>query len=445
MYYGYYNSPTPTLPPPEEAPQPSPAPREPDRRGRRAVSAVFFALFLLLIAAGTTAAALLGGRFSDPDLPASGGLPSGEWPGIFDSLPTPSSDPSDDFWDWDYDDPAPTPVPPTTVDRYPAGADLELPLKGVPASGELTFQAIYTKLLPSIVGIRSYSDRGGATGTGVVLTADGYIVTNFHVIEGAGRVEVLLQDDCLYNARLVGGDRTNDLAVLKVEVTGLTPAEFGDSDLLQVGDATLALGNPLGEELKNTMTDGIVSAINRDVNHDGVTMTLIQTTAALNPGNSGGALVNIYGQVVGITNMKMMSDYDTIEGLGFAIPSVTVRSVVRQLAAHGKLTGRPTLGVTVQNFPRELWSGYDLPTNFSGGILVVGVQPGSDAYRSGILADDILLSANGHALAEIDDLVAVKAALSVGDSIRFELLRSGHIRSITVRLIDQYELDNIKE
>lgn len=445
MYHNYYSS-TPTLtpPPPEETPQGSPAPARLSTRRRRLAAAALFVSFLLLIAAGTAALFLLAGRLSDVEFP---GLPVDD-PALFDPLPSSTLDPSDGFWNWDSDydySPYSTQPPATTVERYPAGDELKLPLKGVPASGAMTYQAIYTKLLPSIVGIRAYSSRGGSTGTGVVLTADGYIVTNFHVIEGASRVEVLLQDDYLYNARLVGGDRANDLAVLKVNVTGLTPAEFGDSDLLQVGDATLALGNPLGEELKNTMTDGIVSAINRDVNNDGVTMTLIQTTAALNPGNSGGALVNIYGQVIGITNMKMMSDYDTIEGLGFAIPSVTVQSVAIRLVADGKLTGRPTLGVTVQNFPQELWDGYDLPRNFTGGLLVVGVQPGSDAYQSGIREDDILLSANGHPLAEIDDLVAVKATLSVGDSIRFQLLRSGRIRSVTVRLMDQYELDNIQE
>lgn len=450
MYYSYYNSsPTPTLPPPppkdpwdgEEEPQKQPR----RKRSGAAVVAIFLA-FLLLIAAGTTALAVLNGRITGPELPAIADL--------LPDLPQSSYDPGDSFGNYDDDygygfgDNFPSKeneTAETTVDRYPAGDTLDLPLEGVPLSGELTFQNIYTKVLPSIVGIRAYGPTRAATGTGVVLTADGYIITNFHVIEGSSDVEILLQDGYLYDALLVGGDRANDLAVLKINVSGLTPAEFGDSDLLQVGDPTLAIGNPLGEELKNTMTDGIISAINRDVNMDGVTMTLIQTTAALNPGNSGGALINIYGQVVGITNMKMMSDYDTIEGLGFAIPSATVQSVATQLVAHGKLLGRPTLGVTVQNMPEALWSQYDLPDDFEGGVLVVAVQKGSGAHESGVKVGDIIVEADGQSIRSVDDLLAAKDGLGVGDKLKMKLWRATRYRTVTVTLVDQYELDNVKE
>lgn len=447
MYYSYYNStPTPTLPP-VPSKDPWDGEEEPQKKPRRKRGgAVLFIVFLLLIAAGTTALAVLNGRIAGPELPAIADL--------LPDLPHSSHDPGDSFGNYgdDYgfgygDDFSDEDDPPaeTTVGRYPAGDTLDLPLKGAPLSGELSFQKIYTKVLPSIVGIRAYGPTRGATGTGVVLTSDGYIITNFHVIEGSSDVEILLQDGYLYSALLVGGDRANDLAVLKINVTGLTPAEFGDSDLLQVGDPTLAIGNPLGEELKNTMTDGIVSAINRDVNMDGVTMTLIQTTAALNPGNSGGALINIYGQVVGITNMKMMSDYDTIEGLGFAIPSVTVQSVATQLVAHGKLLGRPTLGVTVQNMPEAIWPQYDLPDDFEGGVLVVAVQPGSDAYKGGIQAGDIIVEAGGKSIRSIDDLLDAKTGLAVGDTLRMKLWRPNRYRVVLVTLVDQYELDNISE
>ena len=198
-------------------------------------------------------------------------------------------------------------------------------------------------------------------GTGVVMSEDGYIITNSHVIEGCGAVDVVLQDERVFQALLVGQDAQSDLAVLKIACAGLTPAQFGDSTLLEVGDAVAAIGNPLGEELRGTMTDGIISAINRDVNVDGYTMVLLQTTAALNSGNSGGALINDRGQVVGITNLKMRAYDNTVEGLGFAIPTTTVKTVVDALIAHGRVEGRPTIGITGYTVTEELAEEYGCP------------------------------------------------------------------------------------
>ena len=231
-----------------------------------------------------------------------------------------------------------------------------------------------------------------------------------------------------------------------MEGKGFYPAEFGDSSLLRVGDVALAIGNPLGEELAGTMTDGIISAINRDVNVDGITMTLLQTTAALNSGNSGGALINQYGQVVGITNMKMSSQYTeaTIEGLGFAIPTVTVKDVVEELIERGYIGGRPTLGITVQTLPETDWSSYDLPEDFTGGILVVEVQRNSDAWESGVRAGDIIVSGNGEPIAENDDLLYIRDGLGVGDVITLGVWRSGEYLEFDVGLIEQYVLDNIR-
>ena len=168
-------------------------------------------------------------------------------------------------------------------------------------------------------------------GTGVVLSSDGLVLTNTHVIGDCDSAEVVLQGEDRYDAVLVGADTISDLAVLKIEKDGLTPAEFGDSTHLSVGDKVAAIGNPLGDEFTRTLTDGIVSAIDRDISYNGRNMALIQTNAALNEGNSGGALFNMHGQVVGITNMKMMSSFSSIEGIGFAIPSSTVKKVVASL------------------------------------------------------------------------------------------------------------------
>jgi len=336
----------------------------------------------------------------------------------------------------------------TTIERYPAGNGPTMTLEALPESGALTYQQVYDKVLPSIVGVRAYSGSGTATGTGVVLSGDGYIITNFHVIEGADSAQVVLMDDTVYDALLVGGDSANDLAVLKIDGEGLTPAEFGDSDLLQVGDEALAIGNPLGEQLKGTMTNGIVSAINRDVNTDGITMTLIQTTAALNSGNSGGALVNICGQVVGITNMKMSNTYlygtATIEGLGFAIPSVTVKAVADELIDQGHVGGRPTLGITVQLLPEEDWEDYGVPEDFRGGILVTKVEKGSGAETGGVKVGDIIVEADGFPIRMNSDLVMVKNDLDVGDVLEMKVWRGGEYRTVSVELIEQYELDHIR-
>ena len=171
--------------------------------------------------------------------------------------------------------------------------------------GAISWQDVYEKVMPSVVSITSFDGRSASTGTGVVMDAGGYIITNAHVVEDARQIRVLLTDGRELEARCVGADALSDLAVLRVTASGLIPAEFGDSDSLRVGDEVVAIGDPLGVELRGTMTDGIISGINRDIRSGNRTMTLLQTTAALNSGNSGGPLVNCYGQVVGINTMKI--------------------------------------------------------------------------------------------------------------------------------------------
>ena len=332
---------------------------------------------------------------------------------------------------------APTPQASTTVERAQPLGDFTLTLHPQPSSASLSFQDIYAKVIPSIVSIRGTQGTGTSLGTGVVASADGYIITNSHVIEGCSSVDITLWDEGKYPAKLVGRDEESDLAVLKIESENLTPAEFGDSSSLQVGDVALAIGNPLGEELRGTMTDGIISAINRDLLVDGNAMVLIQTTAALNAGNSGGALLNAYGQVVGITNMKMSSYYDTVEGLGFAIPSTTVKSVSDSLIALGHVGGRPTIGITVRTLTAESAQSYGTPP----GVRVEEVEPASDAFTQGLQVGDVIVQANGIDVATIDDLNGVKADLDVGDTILLHIYRDGAYLDISVTLVEQYLLE----
>lgn len=328
-------------------------------------------------------------------------------------------------------------VPPTTVERAQPLGDFTLTLQPQPNSASLSFQAIYSKVIPSVVSIRGTQETGTSLGTGVVASADGYIITNSHVIEGCSSVDITLWDEREYPAKLVGRDEESDLAVLKIEAQDLIPAEFGNSDSLQVGDVALAIGNPLGEELRGTMTDGIISAINRDLLVDGNSMVLIQTTAALNAGNSGGALLNAYGQVVGITNMKMSSYYDTVEGLGFAIPSTTVKSVSDSLIALGHVGGRPTIGITVRALTEESAQSYGTPP----GVRVEEVEPASDAFAQGVQVGDVIVQANGTDVTSIEDLNAVKADLGVGDTISLHIYRDGAYLDISVTLVEQYLLE----
>ena len=324
------------------------------------------------------------------------------------------------------------------LERYPNGGGTTLTLVDRPGTEPLSFQEIYQQVSPSVVSITALLPMGSSQGTGVVMTADGYIITNAHVIEGAFRADVSLEDGRSFQAKLVGSDKITDLAVLKVEAENLTPAVFGDSDQMVVGDTVVAIGNPMGEQLRGTMTDGILSAINRDMEVDGNTMTLLQTSAALNTGNSGGALVNDQGQIIGITNMKLISNVsdNTLEGLGFAIPTTTVKPVVDALIADGVVTGRPTLGVTVRGMSQAEKEEFGVDQ----GILVISVAAGSGA--DGKLEEgDVLLTANGAPLNSADDLLAIRDKLQVGDAIEFQVDRGGEGLAVTVELVEQYQLE----
>ena len=312
-----------------------------------------------------------------------------------------------------------------TIPTYPIGEGAELTLESGHGA-ELTAQEIYQRVNPSVVTVMVQLQDGISVGTGVIFTQDGYILTNYHVLEGGSDCTIALDSGRTYEARYVIGDQENDLAVLKVELTGLPAASFGDSDQLVVGDKVYAIGNPLGTELRGTLTDGIVSAINRDVLVDGRTMTLIQTNAALNSGNSGGPLINSYGQVVGINTIKMSSSYSNIEGLGFAIPSSAIQRLINDLLAFGE-SREPELGVSVLRTATQVEEGV-------WGLEVVEVTVGSAADRAGILAGDFILAAGGEELTTSQDLLRVRRQFYVGDELPVTIWRDGERLEMTLHL-----------
>lgn len=305
---------------------------------------------------------------------------------------------------------------------------------------ELSLQQIYEQCSDSITAIYGYTDdsEGYFWGTGVVLSEDGLILTNAHVISDCDSAVVKLSDDSEYEAKLVGSDTISDLAVLKIEAEGLHPASFGDSAELKVGENVAAIGNPLSETFRSTLTNGIISAIERGISYNGHSMALIQTNAAINEGNSGGALFNMYGQVIGITNMKMTSIYSNIEGMGFAIPSSTVCSVVNSLTAYGEVRGRPSLGIVIGAVPEYAAEHYDLPE----GLYVDEVVENSDAARQGMQAGDIIVEVNFEPAESAEQVNAIKNTLEVGDIMIFKVWRDGEYLEFEVALMDTNDLYN---
>ncbi len=290
--------------------------------------------------------------------------------------------------------------------------DLVLPLHE--AQDVLSPQEIYAKNLPSIVFIETQSLTKKSTGTGVVMSSDGYIITNAHVIDDANTATVIMWDNSQYAARLVGFDFAQDLAVLKVEAENLIPAEFGHSDALLVGDPSYAMGNPLGEKYRSTFTDGMISATDRVLKVGDNNLVLVQTTAAINSGNSGGALLNQYGQVVGITTIKIMSEQDTIEGMGFAIPTKRVKQVVDRLIGEESVENG-MIGIRVSTATGEIrGQKVEIIDDEESNIALAGIQKG-----------DIIIAANGKEIISEIDLNLVKCYLFAGDIIEYTVYRNG--------------------
>ncbi len=315
-----------------------------------------------------------------------------------------------------------------TLDLQPAPGQVD----NIPQTGGLSLQEIYARNIPSVVSISCTLPSGKSSGTGVVLSKDGYVVTNCHVIDGAAAISLRLTDGRVLSAQIVGSDPVSDLAVLSVQATDLTPAVFGTSSDLRVGDAVVAIGDPLGEEYRGTMTDGIISAINREVKVGSRTMTLIQTNAALNSGNSGGPLINCHGQVIGINTMKIsaFANCTGVEGLGFAIPSGTVKEIVDQLVAQGYVSGRPDPGISGEDVPELYQRYYRLPAGF----FITEVKSGSAAEETALSPGCIITHVGGIRVQSAEAFYEALYAYNAGDAVTLTVYRQNKTANITLTL-----------
>lgn len=303
---------------------------------------------------------------------------------------------------------------------------------------------VYAAYVNSTVGITTsittnfwgYQSTSAASGSGFILSQDGYVLTNYHVIEDSDAITVSMYDGSVYDAELIGYDESNDIAVLKIEAEGLAPVVLGDSDNMNVGDSVVAIGNPLGE-LTFSLTAGTVSALNRDVTmSNGLTMTLIQTDCAINSGNSGGALFNMYGEVIGITNAKYSSSSSSeasIDNIGFAIPMNDVKGIVESIIEKGYIS-KPYIGVSVSDVSAESQS-YGLPQ----GAAVRGITEGSPAEESGLKVNDIITHVNGTAVTGSSDVVEMVGACQVGDELKLNVYRQGQNLELTIVVGEQIQ------
>ena len=266
------------------------------------------------------------------------------------------------------------------------------------------------------------------SGSGILISSDGYIVTNQHVIDGASSISVILSTGKEYTATLKGSDTRTDLALLKIEGEEFPYATLGDSSKLRVGDLCVAIGNPLGQELAGTVTVGYISALNRSVTIDNKKLTLLQTDAAINPGNSGGALVNEYGEVIGINTAKISSS--NLEGLGFAIPTEEAKPILNDLMESGYVKGRPVIGFAGRALSAQEAQRYNLVE----GIYVYSMTANSPAYLSGLKVGDIVVECNGTKVTTVDELNEIKNKFKPNDVLTLKVYRSGTYTDISLVL-----------
>ncbi len=304
-----------------------------------------------------------------------------------------------------------------------------------------TYASVAASVSKSVVEIRTetvstssifsqYVTEGA--GSGVIITADGYIITNYHVIDNASTVTVSTNDGSKYSAKVIGYDNESDIAVIKIEATGLTPAVVGDSTKLAVGEEVIAIGNPLGS-LGGTVTNGIISALAREITIDGTQMTLLQTNAAINPGNSGGGLFNMAGELVGIVNAK--SSGSGIEGLGFAIPSTTAAQVVEQLINYGYVRGRVSLGISYMDIS-------DSYTAMMYRVNTLGMYILESEYNDGLKIGDRVTAVNGNEVTYGSDLKAVLKDCKVGDKLTLTVVRDGKYVEVEVECYEYVPTQN---
>lgn len=320
---------------------------------------------------------------------------------------------------------------------------------------------IVDEIMPSVVGVSSTFEyiqpsfsiwgweadpqikQGKATGTGFIITDDGYIVTNAHVIYDESEydareaidVSVLLSDETEHTANVIAYDLETDIAVLKINQKGLKPAALGDSDELRVGELVLAVGNPLGFDFFGSVTSGIVSALNRQISINEKSMTLIQTDAAINSGNSGGPLLNSCGQVIGINSAKMSASYGSasIEGLGFAIPMKEAKTIIDDLINYNYVKGRPLIGISTVDI-NESYSRY---LNKPMGLYVCSVEENSAADQAGIMAGDVIIGIEGEPIKTVDELNKIKNQHKAGETIKITLSRNGTDIDVNVKLQEE--------
>ena len=389
---------------PPRIPQPRPVLRVRRKKRTSPLKVILILLTVILVTAALVVAAGLNGL-----LPFS-----------FGRGYTPSTTPYYPFEQYTpYESQAPYYFTYPSLPAAPTGTGVTVEFS--PAVGEeLSYEEIYNRCSPSVVTITSVRQGGASKGTGVILTADGYILTNAHVVGASSAVQVVTSENRAAYAQLVGFDAEEDLAVLKVDLTGLTPAVFGSSDELRVGQEVAAIGDAMG--YRSTITNGIISALDREVTTDGITMSLLQTSAAINHGSSGGALIDTYGRVVGITTIKFISTDGSSEALGFAIPSTRMKYVVDRLIAGEKIA-HGSLGVTVNSIPNE-----------DGGLEILAVEEISEAYAMGLRPGDVILRINGEPLTSFQQLVHVKLTMGAGDLLDLTIRRGDHVFECTVPL-----------
>ena len=304
-----------------------------------------------------------------------------------------------------------------------------------------TVQEITKEARPSVVEIKTESVSSDSwiqqyvtqgAGSGVIITSDGYIVTNNHVIEGASKITVTTSDQQEYDAELVGTDPITDIAVLKIKAEGLTPATYGNSDQLAVGDMAVAIGNPLGE-LGGTVTAGIISALDRELAIDGKTMTLLQTDSSINPGNSGGGLFNGDGQLIGIVVAK--SSGSDVEGLGFAIPINKAADVAQQILENGYVSGQPSTGMS---YTESSGQSSTMDRLFNNGqsttYVYIAAVDGTNAQKAGFQKGDMVYAVDGTEITSFNTLSSIVTSHSVGDKLKFTIVRNGQKMDLTLTL-----------
>lgn len=316
----------------------------------------------------------------------------------------------------------------TTNYNLASATGSELSVQEIIARNENSVVAISTESISTDTWLRQYITQGA--GSGVIYSKDGYIITNNHVIEGASTIKVTLYDGSSYDATLVASDEQTDLAVIKIDKTDLTPVAIGNMDGLSVGDLVVAIGNPLGT-LSGTATEGIISALEREITLDGKTMALIQTSASINPGNSGGGLFDQHGNLIGIVVAK--SSGSDVEGLGFAIPCDKVSNVVKSLIENGYVEGRPAAGITIVDLTSAQKA-------MQYGVSITGVYiqevTGENAKKAGLKAGDLIYYLDDVKITDSAILLKTIQSHQVGDTVEFTVVRDNEMKKIKVQLQD---------